>query len=119
VTSREQSFGTCCLSAWRGHHIEIPGAFACAARDAELRSLREGFKPTYSEVCLWWLPAVFAYRFPNFHAYHPPSASKELGLTEDRLRLARLPQRQPPAFFRRACRALHRQTKKPSSAAFH
>jgi len=48
----------------------------------------------------------------------PPAASNGLGLTEDRLRLVRLPATAVADFFPPPA-ALHREAKKPSPAAFH
>ena len=61
--------------------------------------------------------AVFR-RFPEMGA--PSAISIGMGLTEDRLRLARLPQRPSPTFFRRLrlCIAKQKSRRRPPSTSF-
>ena len=65
--------------------------------------------------------AVVSCRIPdNFHLRRPPAASNGLGLTEDRLRLDRLPATAAASFFpprvRALCIAKQKSRRRPSSA---
>ncbi|WP_146071312.1 hypothetical protein [Bosea lathyri] len=53
-----------------------------------------------------------------FHDGRPHASSNGLGLTEDRLRLDRLPATSAANFFPPPT-ALHREAKKPSPVVFH
>lgn len=65
-----------------------------------------------------WPPLPYSPRFPETGA--PSASSIGMGLTEDRLRLARLPQRPPPAFFRRLrlCIARQKSGRRPPYTSF-